>query len=400
MAKLLWGKVYYQDQFAGILSEEPGHSISFIYDQSYLSGRNPPIAHTLPLKEEPFISQRGLLPFFDNLVSEGWLEVAQKRLLNRKASRFELLLAFGYDCIGAVSVLDPDPAKLQQTAIDMTDMKEVAVMTSRASLSGVQPKLALIEKDGKFYPTQAGELSTHIAKFPSPTREHDDIVYNEYLTSLAFQTLLPDDSVAQLQIGFVDGLGDESLIIKRFDRGPGGKRLHFEEFNQLLGYTSQDKYEGAYEDMAHFISTTPGCLGIETYRLFLRVLAGLLLGNTDMHLKNFSMFHTEAGLRLTPSYDQLSAVLYGYKNIALSMNGSKDLMLGNLHTKALVRLGERFGLKNEAIRMAFKHLNIHRESAKEQILSSPYGHFSLKNKLINIMDARWNGTFASTGAFL
>ncbi len=400
MAKLLWGKVYYQDRFAGILSEEPGHSIAFTYDPSYLNGKNPAIAHTLPLKEEPFISQMGLPPFFDNLVSEGWLEVAQKRLLNRQASRFELLLAFGYDCIGAVSVLDPDPIKLQKTSIDMTDMKEVAVLASRASLSGVQPKLALIEREGKFYSTQAGELSTHIAKFPSAAHKHDDIIYNEYLISLAFQALLPGDSVAQLQIGSVEGVKEESLIIKRFDRAPGGKRIHFEEFNQLLGRMSQDKYEGAYEDMARFINTTPGCLEIETYRLFLRILAGLLLGNTDMHLKNFAMFHTEAGLRLTPSYDQLSSVLYKYKNIALSMNGSKDLLLGNLKANAIVRLGEGFGLKKETIRMAFDHLAAHKESAKEKILEAKYGHFYFRNKLINIMDARWNGTFASIGALL
>ena len=74
MAKLLWGKVNYQDRFAGIIREEPGHAISFTYDDSYLNGKNPPISHTLPLTGIPFVSQVGLLPFFDNLVSEGWLE--------------------------------------------------------------------------------------------------------------------------------------------------------------------------------------------------------------------------------------------------------------------------------------------------------------------------------------
>ncbi len=51
--------------------------------------------------------------------------------------------------------------------------------------------------------------------------------------------------------------------------------------------------------MADFIRATPGCLPVEIYRLYLRILAGLLLGNTDMHFKNFAMFHTPEGLRLT-----------------------------------------------------------------------------------------------------
>lgn len=69
----------------------------------------------------------------------------------------------------------------------------------------------------------------------------------------------------------------------------------------------------------------PRCLPAEIYRLYLRILAGLLLGNTDMHLKNFAMFCTDAGLRLSPAYDAISASLYGYKTIALSIDGAANL---------------------------------------------------------------------------
>ena len=72
MANLLWGKVYYQNHFAGFLREEPGERASFIYDESYLSAGHPAIAYTLPLQPEPHISNIGLHPFFDNLVAEGW----------------------------------------------------------------------------------------------------------------------------------------------------------------------------------------------------------------------------------------------------------------------------------------------------------------------------------------
>jgi serine/threonine-protein kinase HipA len=166
MAELLWGQVYYGAQYAGVLRQEPGDRCSFTYDPAYLASPSAQIAWTLPLRETPHVSQLGLHPFFDNLVAEGWLAEAQTRLLGkRQASRFELLLAFGQDCAGAVSVLDPKPARISRSGIDPADSRELAVSKGRASLSGIQPKFALI-KDGKqFRPANAGQISTHIAKF-------------------------------------------------------------------------------------------------------------------------------------------------------------------------------------------------------------------------------------------
>ena len=89
MAQLLWGNVYYKDTFAGFLREEPGGRTSFIYDESYLVAALPPVSYTLPLRPEPFVGQSGLLPFFDNLVAEGWLEEAQTRLIGKRQARSE-----------------------------------------------------------------------------------------------------------------------------------------------------------------------------------------------------------------------------------------------------------------------------------------------------------------------
>ncbi len=331
-------------------------------------------------------------------MAEGWLEQAQARLLGKRiVSRFELLLAFGYDCAGAVSVIDPDPTKLSQILIDPQDPRELAVLTSRASLSGVQPKLALIEQGGKYIPAKMNELSTHIAKFPS--QSHNDLVVNEFLTTQAFKALLPDDNVVTLFIGTIEGFTEPALILKRFDRHHG-MRLHFEEFNQLLQKSSREKYEGSYKDMADFIQKTPGCLPVEIYRLYLRILAGVLLGNTDMHFKNFAMFHTSQGFRLTPSYDQVAATLYHYKNLALSLGGSGDLPLATLKPKHIIRLGEEFFLSKAAINMAMKHLKHHKDSAKEAISQSEIGNPRLKDSLINLMEARWKGTFDLIGQHL
>ena len=396
MANLLWGKVFYGDQFAGYLREEPGDRTSFTYDPSY---PGPAIAHTLPLRYEPYISQSGLHPFFDNLVAEGWLEVAQTRLLGkRQASRFELLIAFGQDCAGAVSIIDPEYGPTTQDLIDMSNPMDLALLTSRSSLSGIQPKITLIERNGELFPSSSGELSTHIAKFPS--QHHDDLVINEYLTTLAFKALLPEDDVVDLWMGDIEGFSEPALIIKRFDRINGNERIHFEEFAQLLNRSSRAKYDGSHKEMADFIRRTDGCLPLEIYSLYMRILAGLLLGNTDMHLKNFAMLHTDEGLRLTPTYDQVNATIYNYKTVALAIGGARDMRIGDLKPGNIIKLAEEFGLSKDAIQMAYNHLLRHKEAAKESIASAVVGGTAFKNQLIELMEKRWSGTFDLIGQSL
>lgn len=395
MANLLWGKVYYQQHYAGRLQQEPGDRTLFEYDQSYLDAGLPSIAYTLPTTQVAHHCQAGLHPFFDNLVAEGWLESAQTRMLGKRSvSRFELLLAFGYDCAGAVSVLDPKPEKLTEKLLDETDTKEFAALKSRASLSGVQPKLAVIKKNKRFCPAPINTLSTHIAKFPS--QSHPDLIYNEYLSTKAFQALLPHEQTVQLHIAEVTEQDELALVIKRFDR-INGERLHFEEFNQLLGFASHEKYEADYVVMSRFILDQGACLPAENYRLFERILGGLLLGNTDMHLKNFAMFHTPEGLRLTPAYDLVAASLYRYKTIALSLIGIEHLNLGELKAKHIIAFGHQYGLSNTAIGLAMERIEARLSHAKEAIENADHGHGRLKEQLISLMEKRWKGTFASIG---
>lgn len=395
MAELLWGKVTFRDQFAGILREEPGDMTSFEYDPSYLNSPSPAISYTLPKNAEKYVSRAGLLPFFDNLVAEGWLEKAQSKLLGkRNVSRFELLLAFGFDCIGAVSIIDPDPARLSSQLLDMADEKEMAVLTTRASLSGIQPKLAIVNRNGRYFPAAPDEVSTYIAKFTSPN--HTDLILTEYLTMQAFMALLPDDQCAHVQIGEVQGISAPALIISRFDRHHGN-RLHFEEFNQLLNRKSSAKYDGAYAEIAQFIRENPTCLPSDNYRLFTRILAGFLVGNTDMHFKNFAMFHTDEGLRITPSYDQVSAVLYDYKTLALAIASAPNFPISSLKTKHISRFASEFGITEKQYQFSIKELGKNREAAIETIQAAEFGSKKLKTQLVEQVKKRWNGTFASIG---
>jgi serine/threonine-protein kinase HipA len=399
MATSLWGKVYLHDVYAGRLEEEPGGRCTFTYDRSYVDAEGPALAHALPVRAEPFRSEAGLHPFFDNLVAEGWLQEAQARALGvARDNRFALLLGFGHDLAGAISVEDPDPPR--RRPLDPEDKATVAALLGRASLSGVQRKLLVVRSGRSYRPVAGDELSTHIAKLSSDA--HADLVELEYLTTEAVRALLPDDDVVEMSIARLPAVDEDALFIRRFDRTSTGKRVHFEEFNQLLGRRAgADKYDGAYEDMARFILESSSCVPAEAYRLARRILACLLVGNTDAHFKNFAMLHQRDGLRLTPAYDLVAASHYRrYQTIALSVGGARDLAIGKLQPKHLAKLMEGFGLRAAVAETVLSELAARLPRALHAVSSSNVGDKGLRDSLQSRMEKRWNGSFASTGRYL
>ena len=99
-------RVFFYGQRVGTLQEiDPGRT-QFTYDPAWLERSDAvPISQTLPLRPEPHVS-KGLHPFFENLLPEGWLlELSTKKLRIPKGDVFGLLLATCRDCIGAVELL-------------------------------------------------------------------------------------------------------------------------------------------------------------------------------------------------------------------------------------------------------------------------------------------------------
>ena len=94
--------VYYQGRLAGELANS-NNTYTFTYSESYLAG-GVPISFLFQLREKPYVSE-GLMPFFENLVSEGWLRKLQSQQQNiDEQDRFGLLIANGKDMVGAVTV--------------------------------------------------------------------------------------------------------------------------------------------------------------------------------------------------------------------------------------------------------------------------------------------------------
>src|SRR3979490_1850557 len=110
--------------------------------------------------------------------------------------------------------------------------------------------------------------------------------------------------------------------------------------------------------MAAFILKPPACTPADAWKLYRRVLVCFLTGNTDAHLKNFAMFHTRDGLRLTPSYDLVAAALYpDYRQIALAVGNAANLELGALAPKHIVALSTSFGLTKPVLAEAIEALD-------------------------------------------
>jgi len=98
------GRVKLSGNFVGTIEEADGRT-TFAYSPEWLNTPNAvPVSLTLPLREEPYLS-KGLHPFFENLLPEGWLlEVTTKKLKISKDDPFGLLLATCADCVGAVEI--------------------------------------------------------------------------------------------------------------------------------------------------------------------------------------------------------------------------------------------------------------------------------------------------------
>lgn len=99
------GKVFYQNHFAGIVTETDDGDYTFEYDKNYIQ-KYPKqfITFSMPVSEKVYKDKR-LFPFFEGLIPEGWLlNIASDSWKINQNDRMGLLLACCQNCIGAVSV--------------------------------------------------------------------------------------------------------------------------------------------------------------------------------------------------------------------------------------------------------------------------------------------------------
>lgn len=216
------------------------------------------------------------------------------------------------------------PPELPYTISEIADLAE-SVVKSHITVTGVQPKLSLgLQKmRGKDVPdrfTIVGLWGNYILK--PPTEAYRNLPENESLTmKLAEISKIPTVNFSLIYLKS----GELAYITKREDRVKG-KKLHMEDMCQLTEKLTEHKYRGSYEQIAKAIlkySDNPGLNLIHFYR---QVIFSFLTGNTDMHLKNFSLLKNINNIyNLCPAYDMVSSslVLSDPDELALTLNGKK-----------------------------------------------------------------------------
>jgi serine/threonine-protein kinase HipA len=168
-------------------------------------------------------------------------------------------------------------------------------------------------------------------KLPSPI--YAGVPENEFIMmELARQIGIDVPETARMSVDQIKGLPkgistipNHAFIIKRFDRDISGEGIHIEDFAQVFGVFPEKKYKAAsYRNIAQVIWTEAGEEGIEEF--IGRFVFNALIGNGDMHLKNWSLIYpNKIDAVLAPAYDFVSTIPYrAGDELALTFVDSKS----------------------------------------------------------------------------
>lgn len=227
------------------------------------------------------------------------------------------------------------------------------VIRSQTAVTGVQPKLSLdIQPHGESGTkrfTIVGLWGKYILKPQTP--DYPELPELEDLTMHMAQAA-KISTVPHSLIRFKDGrLG---YITLRIDRTLTGDKIPMEDMCQLTERLTEFKYKGSYEQVAKAIQQYSSVPMLDLIRFWEIVIFSWLTGNSDMHLKNFSLYSPrDAEYELTPAYDLLSTLLVmpeDTEELALTVNGKKR----KIRKEDFVTAMKKSGLSEKVIENTFK----------------------------------------------
>lgn len=331
--------VLLHDRKIASLTLLPGDSTLLAFEDDYINDQNRP---TLSLSYKDTFGQlitdhpptrTRVPPFFSNLLPEGPLRDYLAKRAGVKASReFHLLWALGQDLPGALRIMPADDSIWPDGDDDDASSEQTRRKNAlRFSLAGVQLKFSAVTKaTGGLTIPASGQGGSWIVKLPSA--HYPQVPENEY-AMMAFarmigidvpeMRLVPLKEIEGLPEG-VEQLGGNAFVIKRFDRSDDGKAVHMEDFAQIFGIFPERKYEHAnYRNIASVIATEAGDESVREY--IRRLVFNALIGNADMHLKNWSLIYPNGRTaQIAPAYDFVATIQYIVDDkMALRFNRSK-----------------------------------------------------------------------------
>lgn len=235
--------------------------------------------------------------------------------------------------------IDVSEEILNQLAIDST--------SKGYTVPGVQKKLSL-------HLTEGNEPRLTLVNYPTgyilkpQTNEYPALPEMEYLVmQMAKLSGIKTVPFALLRLSSQNNAF--AYITKRIDR-ENGQVLAMEDFCQLDGRLTEDKYRGSYERCGKIVSKYSVNCGLDLAELYIRIVFSFAVGNSDMHLKNFSLIETLQGSKeyvLSSAYDMLSTnvvIPADNEQLALTANGKKQ----NLRRKDFLVLAETIGVPQKS----------------------------------------------------
>ncbi|EHK53973.1 type II toxin-antitoxin system HipA family toxin [Allomesorhizobium alhagi] len=380
--------VFLNGRLVGVLRRESTGAVDFRYDPDWLTWDNAfAVSLSMPLREDRYIGAP-VINVFDNLLPDS--EAIRKRVAERVGAdgtdAYSLLTALGHDCVGALQFLlegiDPGPTGGtdgqpvdEQTIADLINNLAAAPLGMgedddfRISIAGAQEKTALLQKDGRWFKPTGTAATTHILKpqigqLPNGI-DLSNSVENEYLCLKLLEAL----GVPVAAVEIADFGERRTLIVERFDRRwtKDGRliRLPQEDCCQALSVPPTRKYQSdggpGLREILELLkgSDTPD----DDIATFLRAnIIFWLLGATDGHAKNFSIFLTPGGrYGMTPLYDVLSAqpsldagqIQRKKFKLAMSVGKKRHYALNDIVPWHFVQTAEIAGIGSSMIRTLF-----------------------------------------------
>jgi serine/threonine-protein kinase HipA len=334
--------VHFSGVKAGILNQDDGGALSFVYDAGYLAGQKPrAISFSMPLQEAPYLD-RVVRPFFSGLLPD---EVARQRLAGAlgisAGNAFGLLEVIGGECAGALSLypagqMPPSshdngvealsPARLEEI---LGKLRERPLLGGeegvRLSLAGAQDKLAVRIEGEAIGLAKGGRPTTHILK--PFIQALDGSVENElFCLRLAARLKLAVPEVQMRRSGAIP-----FLLIERYDRSKHEDgtitRLHQEDFCQALSVPPELKYEEeggpGTERSLNLIDRATARPAADRLSFIRMLIFHYLVGNADAHGKNYALLYRGETPDLAPLYDVVCTAVYPRlaKKLAMAIGG-------------------------------------------------------------------------------
>ena len=266
------------------------------------------------------------------------------------------------------------------------ELERLADLTVNKGLTvpGVQKKLSLHldSKDKTDRLTIVDYPAGYILKPQSP--DYDFLPEAEFLSmKMAEAAKIKTVSNAMILTG-----GRYSYITRRIDR-EGELLFAMEDFCQLSGRLTEDKYRSSYENCGRVLKKYSRNIGLDLAELYYRLLFCFLIGNSDMHLKNFSVIEDISGSRifgLSPAYDLMPVNIVmplDNEQMALTVNGKKR----NIKKKDFLSLAQNFGLEEKVAVGLMKQL-LKYNNTFINIIDSSYISEKMKEELKSLIEVR------------